>query len=339
MVRETEALPFTRLRGGSYELKWAGESVRVWRGSAEQIQRRIPTFARRPFAMDLRGRSASPQLSLLPEQDENRFLDVIVRLADEDYPEEVPVGIVSKRYTLVQHGDCFQAVLRALAATGLNLEKLRLALWLTEYGGRMALKVRLPRDRWFDPGDGRTVALQLECFNSVDRSIPLRLMLVWYRLVCSNGLVLGSTNLRVEQVHNEFLDLGEIDRALAEGLARVGGEQARCRSWFERKVSEADLVAWVDGPLRQRLGVLAAARAYFIARTGYDGEPADRFEPGLPHAKAMRATRRVPGAEAPATNAYAISQVLAWLARERHDVQEQVEWAEAIPYLIERLIA
>jgi hypothetical protein len=32
-----------------------------------------------------------------------------------------------------------------------------------------------------------------------------------------------------------------------------------------------------------------------------------------------------------------VSQVLAWLAKERRDVQEQVDWREQIPGLLERM--
>lgn len=339
MVRTTDDLQISGLRNGPGGLKWLGEPVHVWRGTADKIEAHIPEFDRRPFTMDLRGGVRQGQTSFVSYMDGNRYLDVIVRLPNEDYVWEVPVGIVSKRYTLVPHRELFYSVLDALRSVGVGKEELRIQLLLTEYGSRMALRFYLPRRFAFDPGDGRFLSLRVECFNSVERSIPLRLMLGWFRAVCANGLVMGATEIRVEQIHNEFLDLSDIERVLAAGLARVAAEKGICQGWFNCPVGRERLAWWVDGPLRERWGVLAASRAFYIATTGWDGVPEDRFEKSLPHKKRMKPTRRVPGAGDGADNAYAISQVLAWLAKERRDLQEQVEWSESIPGLIDKLIA
>ena len=40
---------------------------------------------------------------------------------------------------------------------------------------------------------------------------------------------------------------------------------------------------------------------------------------------------------APLHNLFDVSQILAWLAKERRDVQEQLEWREQIPDLIASL--
>jgi hypothetical protein len=45
-------------------------------------------------------------------------------------------------------------------------------------------------------------------------------------------------------------------------------------------------------------------------------------------------TVRVPGCEKSCGNLFDVSQILAWLAKERRDVQEQLEWREEIPALL-----
>lgn len=52
----------------------------------------------------------------------------------------------------------------------------------------------------------------------------------------------------------------------------------------------------------------------------------------------MRQTARVPGAPRGSRNLYDVSQILAWLAKERRDVQEQLEWRETIPELLKPLM-
>ena len=57
---------------------------------------------------------------------------------------------------------------------------------------------------------------------------------------------------------------------------------------------------------------------------------------------AMRLSPRVatpvPGTPKESRNLYEVSQILAWLAKERRDVQEQLEWREQIPELLKPLM-
>ncbi len=49
------------------------------------------------------------------------------------------------------------------------------------------------------------------------------------------------------------------------------------------------------------------------------------------------ASLRVPGAPTQSRNLFEVSQVLAWLAKERHDLHEQLEWREQIPGMLEKM--
>ena len=51
----------------------------------------------------------------------------------------------------------------------------------------------------------------------------------------------------------------------------------------------------------------------------------------------MEPTREVPGSWVPADNAFAVSQVISWLAKERHEIPEQVDRMREIPEMIRRL--
>jgi len=51
----------------------------------------------------------------------------------------------------------------------------------------------------------------------------------------------------------------------------------------------------------------------------------------------MNKTLRVPGAPPKAENAYAVGQALAWIARQRLDLQEQTQYMREIPQLMQAL--
>ena len=76
-------------------------------------------------------------------------------------------------------------------------------------------------------------------------------------------------------------------------------------------------------------------RAWHITRTGKDVEPADPFQKGKPTEKNVKVVKEVPGAVLPGDTVYAVSQSLSWLAKERRDVQEQLEWKQQIPDLLQ----
>ncbi len=82
-------------------------------------------------------------------------------------------------------------------------------------------------------------------------------------------------------------------------------------------------------------GKKAAARAFHICETGHDAEFEDPFKRAKPSERTMTVRSAIPGAIAPARNAFAVSQALSWLAGNRGDIQEQLEWRQQIPGIAE----
>jgi hypothetical protein len=88
-----------------------------------------------------------------------------------------------------------------------------------------------------------------------------------------------------------------------------------------------------------RLSCLTFARSLRLAISPLlfpfsDAEIVGHYKGTTPTTIAMHATKRVPGASQPCRNLFDLSQILAWLAKERRDVQEQLEWREKIPELL-----
>ncbi len=312
---------------------WLGEPIVEHQGTYDQVAGAIPLFCRRPFAL-YTAPPATDQLALVTG--ENPYFDEVVRL-NESGAQDVPVGVVSKSYKLIQHRDLFEAMVKALHELDVPLENVAVILSLTKFGGRMALRFILPEKFGFDPGDSHPLRLRLECFNSVEGSTRLVFLMSWYRLVCSNGLVARVTGVHEAIIHTEQARVPDIKALIADGIASIGPECAYYTQAMRTRVDDANLRLWVDGELKKRWGALAAARTYLICQTGFDGVFIDPFDKRVPSQKAMKKTERVPGAPPKAENTYAVGQALAWIARQRLDLQEQTQYMREIPQLMQAL--
>lgn len=316
---------------------WYGEPVFVYTGKPSEVVTHLPTFERRGFGI---AQSENRELSSPREHfsGENRFWDVVVRVPIEKGERNTPVGIVSKRYSLVQHRDLFEQTCVAIEKVGIDLSHVVAELTLTLYGSRMRLTFGFPEHFDFDPGDGHKLKLQLHCINSVDARTRLRIVLGWLRLVCGNGLVVGTAQLSQMFVHNEYLQLPDIGAVLGEGLELAKEEKALFTAWIKKPVASPSLTKWVDTAVREKWGPLAGARVLHICRTGFDGKFANPGEKAPPSRKQMKQTVGVPGAPSCAENAYFVCQALAWVARTRKDIQDQLDGMRDLPNLMQALL-
>ena len=92
--------------------------------------------------------------------------------------------------------------------------------------------------------------LGLRAFNSVDGSARLTILSGWFRLVCSNGLVIGKSLLELRDIHNPSLDLVKIEDAIAKAILHGKDDQARLEQWQNCRVDRKAIAAGVDGAVR-----------------------------------------------------------------------------------------
>ena len=181
------------------------------------------------------------------------------------------------------------------------------------------------------------MALTFELFNSVDRTVPFMAAIGWFRFVCHNGMVLGTTAAKIRKRHSTALKMTEVSTVLAEGVAAAINERKTFETWEGTHVDEDALAWWVDGPVCETWGPSAAARVHAISKDGYDGVP-EKTRGIPPHARVVKATQKVPGTFAPETDAYGLAQVLAWIASRRGNVAERLRWRAEIPTLMDQLL-
>jgi hypothetical protein len=309
---------------------WRSSPVTRYRGPVDEARDVVPEFERHAFAVAATGVSAAGT---------NPRLDAIVRLPHGDDRRAVPLGAVSKDYTLVQHRAVFDVAIDALSKAGVHPGDALADLRLTEYGERMALSVYLPERYQFDPGDGEPMALRMECFNSVEGSLRFRALMGWFRFVCSNGLVIGVTMRNVSYRHVSDMPLTGLGVVLRDGLEHYEVERRNFSSWLKKPVSLDTLEDWANTRVKDAWGAKAAARAFHIARTGRDAGVVGPFKGKKPTEVPANPAGPVPGAPPRSDNLFDVSQVLAWLAKERRDVAEQLEWRGQIPGLLAPLEA
>ena len=142
----------------------------------------------------------------------------------------------------------------------------------------------------------------------------------------------------VRQKHSPPLDIDEISEVLAEGVTAATRDRKTFAAWQLRKVSPAALTKWVDGPVADAWGPLAAARVFGIATTGLDGKPFAPRRKTPPHAWILADGEPVPGTHAPCTDSYELAQILAWIAARRGNVAQRLEWRAQIQSLLSWLV-
>ncbi len=317
------------LRRNINEPGWLGSKVTERDLAFPTVLELLPEFERRPFAF------YQPDGTLTSV---NPRLDTILRKPTKEDHNFQPVGVVGVNYGLVSHRELVNAVDDALRKAGIE-DITRARLTLTEFGERMHLCIVFPDRFSFDPGDGNRIKLRLEVINSVDGSSRLRILLSWFRLVCSNGLVVGVTQMDVYRRHVRGIEPNEVLFALPDRLKEAKEEMETLTNWREIFVELDILEKWVNGPLKKAWGVKAAARTWLICIRGADGEPTERYEKSVrPSTLPMNLTMMVPGAPSQSNSLFDVSQALAWIAKERNEVEERIQWRSQIPSLIEELM-
>ena len=232
---------------------WHGREVKTYKGSINDLRREIPEFGRYPFSIE--------------EGVENEYLDLIARKPHLQDREHIPVAAVSRDYVFVEHHEGLDSVLAALGNFVGDPPSLEAELLLSKYGARMWINFLLPNYR-FNPGDGYPIVLQVNCLNSVDKSIAIRLQISWYREESDTEMM----GRGIKWYHTGSFRIEEIKNFLAYQFLRFSKEESLYKKWYETKLDWKSIVKWLNKTVAKTWGCHAAVRAYHIAKTGHDIE-------------------------------------------------------------------
>lgn len=302
-------------------VRWRARDAGYIKGTWEQIRPHIPEFATEEFQCNAKGPA-------------NPYVRTVVRLPRSRVEHSIPVGIVSNSYTLAQHYEIGEKCLSGIAEVGIPIDELQCELGLTELGEWMNLRIYFPDKYDFNPGDDNPLALRLECFNSVDGSSRLVILLGWLRFVCANGLIIGETKVELRDIHNKNMDLANIPDIIAAGLRVVQQDRAQLTRWHRTPVDLENIAKWADKHVTKAWGKKAGCRVFHICESGKDVKLTDPFASGEATEKPVEYTQPVPGASALASNLYDVSQALSFVATGRTNPEQRLAWQSEISRLV-----
>jgi hypothetical protein len=302
-------------------LTWLSQTVYKHNASLPIILSDLPTFKLESFGEG---------------ENSNEDLFQVVRQPFSGDTRCIPVGVVSKKYKLIQHTKVVEWLSEAFKMVGWHPQDAQARLYISRYGERVHLSIS-HQDADFDPGDGYPLRLTVNCQNSVERSCAFELSLIWLRLICNNGLfVRVGTHKRLPhtQYHPERWNIGEW---LSTSLQHITKDQHRIREWYQIKVGIQTVFDWADSHLSNQWGKTDAARFCSVARHGWDGR-VRRANDMPPSRWQVAFDTDVPGLTTPISNVYHASQALSWIASRTERLEERWERIYGIHDLVSELI-
>jgi hypothetical protein len=308
--------------GPQIQTAWYGQKVFKNEYPLKDLSSHLPEFSRESFGEG---------------NDTNDYLQTIVRQPLGKDERKIPVATVSKRYALIQHAEVCNWLAEGLRALDYYSDNVPVETLMSEYGERLHLSVHVQKFD-FDPGDKEKLSLMLEARNSVDRSCAFEIRLRWQRLVCSNGMWVQEEDVLRKIHHIDWMNRANVGDFINERVELFSGYQEMLQLWHTIEVSIEKIEEWADSILTRKWGVQLAARCCHIARSGYDGIVGSAKAKTPASYYSVSSDKKVPGAFAPISNLYHLSQVLTWLADHRTSIEDSDKKTSDIPNLLEHFV-
>ncbi len=147
-------------------------------------------------------------------------------------------SIVTKDYRLIRHEEAIDEVESAIDHTPALGNAGTITTEFFNDGGRMRRTYRFP-DIAIEIGKGDPVNLELHLFNSYDVSWPFIVLLGAFRLICSNGLVIGKRFLYVRKRHVFNLEKLDLEAEISTALNRFTLQTKEWERWSSFQLTPA----------------------------------------------------------------------------------------------------
>ena len=156
---------------------------------------------------------------------------------DAIYREEdgQQLSVVSRDYQLITHKEAMDFVFDQLGSMGIKYQTKRIDL--TNQAKRMHYEIEFPEEEFDIPGDESTGTPTIKVQNSIDRSRSFNLGFGAYRVICTNGLTIGTKLFSVAETHYlENIKFKEIGPFVRDGIDKV---RIKMKDVAERLLSES----------------------------------------------------------------------------------------------------
>jgi len=127
----------------------------------------------------------------------------------------------------------------------LDLGNVRVIAEWTIHGERAHFSITFPPEEHFTAGTvgGKDeMRFRIEVFNSVDGSCRLIAIAGWLRFVCTNGLIIGTALMQLQEQHRQQLEVGELGRRIGEAIESTWSDKAKFERWMSVGVEHSVLL-------------------------------------------------------------------------------------------------
>lgn len=153
-------------------------------------------------------------------------------------------AITTRHYNLIKHEDAIDTVERAIAQNP-DFGPYDREINLLADGGKMEAVWTFPEAE-YKIRKGDVVNPTINLYGSYDKGWKHKLLFGAFRVVCSNGLVVGEQFVCYERRHNQFIDQEEIQRILIAGMERFSEQTQLWKRWVDRVTTLQDYERAMD---------------------------------------------------------------------------------------------
>jgi hypothetical protein len=99
---------------------------------------------------------------------------------------------------------------------------------------------------------GDIVSFGLEIFNSYDGSLPVGFLMTALRLICTNGMTIPKSLVRLAIRHTVNAKINEIKDLVLSKILKFKESLHLWRNWTEQKISEGDSIKFIQDTFGKR---------------------------------------------------------------------------------------
>jgi len=147
-------------------------------------------------------------------------------------------SIVSPGYQLVKHEDAIETVIQAIDKSP-EFGKYDVQTDIFSDGGKMNTKITFP-DIVYDIGKGDPINPTINIKNSYDTGWQYEVRFGAFRLVCSNGLVIGKQFAFYVKKHTQSLNQEVVQQILCKGMEEYSEQTEIWKKWADRVTTSSE---------------------------------------------------------------------------------------------------
>ncbi|MTW22627.1 DUF932 domain-containing protein [Allochromatium palmeri] len=155
------------------------------------------------------------------------------------------LGIHGKGYNLLSNAEAFDAFDEALHESQLDLSGMTVKNEIANYGAKSFRTYTFPAHTVQVGRSDDETQLKLQIINSYDGSTSFSSRVGGFRLLCSNGMVIGKTFMHASIRHTKSLDIKSVISKLDETINVYLENANQWQQWSNQRISLYDLEAVV----------------------------------------------------------------------------------------------